>query len=95
MKPGFRGRGLLGRFLYSLPASPLGHRDTNPPAIPEEICEIYRGALLVLLNVATEKGEDGEPIPRLLKIEPAGRQRLQKFEAWVEPQLFEFGDLDA
>ena len=28
-KPGFRGRGLLGRFLYALPASMLGRRDTD------------------------------------------------------------------
>jgi replicative DNA helicase len=93
MNPGFRGRGLLGRFLYSLPTSPLGFRDTNPPPVPEEICEIYRGALLVLLNLATEKGDDGEPAAHVLRLEVDALQRFQRFEAWVEPQLSEFGDL--
>ncbi len=30
-KPGFRGRGLLARFLYALPKSPLGYRTLKPP----------------------------------------------------------------
>ena len=29
MQPGFRGRGLLGRFLYLLPPSPLGCRNLS------------------------------------------------------------------
>jgi replicative DNA helicase len=92
-KPGFRGRGLLGRLLYSLPASPLGHRNTSPPAVPENVYEYYRGALLVLLNLSNEKGDDGDLIPHVLMIEAAGQERLQRFETWVEPQLSEFGNL--
>jgi hypothetical protein len=92
-KPGFRGRGLLGRFLYSLPASPLGYRDTNPPSVPDEVRELYRGGLSVLLNISIQMGEDGEPTPHVLTLDSAARQRLQEFEAWVEPELSEFGDL--
>ncbi len=34
-KPGFRGRGLLARFLFSLPPSGIGNRKTNtPPVLP-------------------------------------------------------------
>lgn len=32
-----RGRGLLGRFLYALPRSPLGYRNTEPTPIPDSI----------------------------------------------------------
>jgi replicative DNA helicase len=92
-KPGFRGRGLLARFLYSLPTSTLGYRDTNAPPVPDEVYELYRGGLSVLINLGNETGEDGEPIPNVLTLETAGRLRLQKFEAWVEPQLSEFGEL--
>jgi hypothetical protein len=38
-------------------------------------------------------GEGGEPIPHVLTLDSAARHRLQEFEAWVEPQLSEFGDL--
>jgi hypothetical protein len=38
-------------------------------------------------------GEGGEPIPHVLTLDSAAWQRLQEFEAWVEPQLSEFGDL--
>lgn len=55
--------------------------------------ELYRGGLSVLLNLRSQMGEDGEPIPHVLTLDPPGRQRLQEFEAWVEPQLAEFGDL--
>ena len=33
-QPKFRSRGLLGRFLYSLPESRLGHRKINAQAVP-------------------------------------------------------------
>jgi hypothetical protein len=92
-KPGFRGRGLLARFLFSLPTSQLGYRDTNPPPVPDEVYEVYRGGLLVLLNLPNQKGEDVDLIPHVLTIEPVGQYRLQKFETWVEPQLSEFGQL--
>jgi hypothetical protein len=40
-RPGFRGRGLLGRFAYSLPANLLGHRIVNPPEVPQPIRAAY------------------------------------------------------
>ena len=45
-KPGFRGRGLLGRFLYAMPASLLGCRQINPPTMPEAVRETYKRTLL-------------------------------------------------
>jgi replicative DNA helicase len=40
--PGFRGRGLLARFLYALPVNTVGSRQIAPPPVPEEIAERYR-----------------------------------------------------
>ena len=34
-RPGFRGRGLLARFLYSLPQSLVGHRQPGPHPSPD------------------------------------------------------------
>jgi hypothetical protein len=50
-KPGFRGRGLLGRFLYALPPSLLGHRDPDSPPVPDEIRAAYRANVIALLNL--------------------------------------------
>lgn len=92
-RPGFRGRGLLGRFLYSMPASQLGYRDPSAPPLPENVYELYHGGLLVLLNLPDQKGEDGKSTPQVLTIEPGGQERLRDFGIWLEPQLSEFGEL--
>ncbi|GAB3402896.1 YfjI family protein [Flindersiella endophytica] len=39
--PGFRGKGLLGRILYSLPPSNVGYRNVEPDPIPAEVAERY------------------------------------------------------
>ena len=44
-KPGFRGRGLLGRFLYLLPLSPLGYRTLESHPVPEGVREVYAAGL--------------------------------------------------
>jgi len=92
-KPGFRGRGLLGRFGYSLPSSLLGHRDIDPPAVRGEVRASYHGNLFAILDLPFQKDESGEGISRELTLESAARRRLQEFETWIEPQLGEFGEL--
>ncbi|MFI7438350.1 YfjI family protein [Nonomuraea indica] len=39
--PGFRGKGLLGRILYSLPKSNVGYRRIDPPPVPEHVAARY------------------------------------------------------
>ena len=39
--PGFRGRGLLGRILYSMPANTVGYRQVGVEAPPDEIGNRY------------------------------------------------------
>jgi len=51
-KPGFRGRGLLARFLYGLPGSPLGYRTLEPRAVPYDVEHRYRGGVHRLLDFA-------------------------------------------
>jgi replicative DNA helicase len=92
-KPGFRGRGLLGRFLYSLPASLLGHRDTNPPPVPGSLSAAFSANVCALLEIALKKDGHGEACPYELTLEADARERMQEFEMWLEPQLSEFGEL--
>ena len=49
--------------------------------------------MLVLLDIPFHKTVNGDPCARVLTIDEEGQDRLQRFEAWVEPQLAEFGDL--
>jgi hypothetical protein len=91
--PGFRERGLLGRFLYSLPVSMLGHRDTNAPAVPRNVRTAYHDNVLALLRIRLEEAGNGDFTPHVLSLDPTGRDRLREFEEWLEPQLAEFGDL--
>lgn len=48
-KPGFRGRGLLARFLYALPASPLGYRSLTPLPVPADVTTAYHHGIRALL----------------------------------------------
>jgi replicative DNA helicase len=40
-RPGFRGRGLLARFLYSLPESLVGRRQAGAPPVPTPVADRY------------------------------------------------------
>ncbi len=50
----FRGRGLLGRFLYALPTSNLGTRSLNQPPIDDTIVINYQEAVENLLETCSE-----------------------------------------
>lgn len=49
-KKGFRGRGLLARFLYTLPPSPLGYRTLDTLPVPEDVEKRYAENINSLLN---------------------------------------------
>ncbi|MGA2185794.1 MAG: YfjI family protein [Bryobacteraceae bacterium] len=92
-KPGFRGRGLLGRFLYALPVSLLGHRDPDAPPVPDEIRAAYHANITALLRLPFGTDENGDPEPHLLRLSSDAQATLRDFEARLEPQLSEFGEL--
>ncbi len=92
-KPGFRGRGLLGRFLYAMPISTLGYRDTSPPQVAPSITNEYHRNLLFLLKLPFRQDADGQPRPHQLALGADAQAAFQEFEAWLEPQLAEFGEL--
>jgi replicative DNA helicase len=92
-KPGFRGRGLLGRFLYSLPDSLLGRRRTDPPPIPDDIRLTYNAKVRALLEIPLEAEKGSEPEAHELRFDVSAQSRMQDFERWIEPQLSEFGEL--
>lgn len=86
-KPAFRGRGLVARFLYALPESYVGRRDSDPPPVPEAARDAYTAMLATLLDLPLP------PEPHRLVLDGHAAARFGDFRRAIEPQLGEFGRL--
>lgn len=95
--PGFRGRGLLGRFLYSLPENLLGFRKPDPQPVPERVKASYERNVGELLALASEPVPGEGIAPKTMRMNRDARRKMGEFVAWIEPQLAEatgqFGDM--
>lgn len=49
-RAGFRGQGLLGRFLYALPTSLVGSRQVDAPSVPEQVRVAYHEHIAALIQ---------------------------------------------
>jgi replicative DNA helicase len=84
-RPGFGGRGLLARFLYSLPQSLVGRRQAGAPPVPQATADRYALELQALAaSLAALAGDDG---PALLTFDHAAGELLLGFERDLEPRL--------
>jgi hypothetical protein len=84
-RPGFGGRGLLARFLYSLPQSLVGHRQAGAPPVGPAVADRYTLELQTLAtSLATPAGEEG---PALLTLDQEAGELLLGFERNLEPRL--------
>ena len=90
-KPGFRGRGLLARFLYvnAVSRSLVGRRASSAPCVSPALAEHYRLRMKQLLHL--QLNEVGEP--HFLDLSDEAREELRRFQDWLEPQLSPFGEL--
>ncbi len=84
-KPGFRGRGLLGRFLYALPRNTVGSRDVEPPPLSPMARALYEREFRALLTLP-----DGE---NLVRLSPEAKKEHRDFMRQLEPRLGTAGDL--
>jgi replicative DNA helicase len=84
-RPGFGGRGLLARFVYSLPASLVGRRQPGAPPAPTAVADRYSLELQALAaSLNAPAGDDG---PALLALEHEAGELLLGFERELEPRL--------
>jgi replicative DNA helicase len=84
-RPGFRGRGLLARFLYSLPESLVGRRQAGAPPVPPAVADRYTLELHALAaSLATPARNEG---PALLALDREAAELLLGFERDLEPRL--------
>jgi replicative DNA helicase len=84
-RPGFGGRGLLARFLYSLPESLVGRRQAGAPPAPPVVADCYALELHALAaSLSTPAGDDG---PAVLVVDQEAGELLLGFERELEPRL--------
>jgi replicative DNA helicase len=87
----FRGRGLLARFLYALPPSKVGRRQTAAPPVPDDVANAYGTTIHDLAVGMTGWLSD----PAVLTLTPKAQEAIQMVEAAVEPSLADGGELAA
>jgi replicative DNA helicase len=84
-RPGFGGRGLLARFLYSLPESLVGRRQVGASPVPPAVADRYALELhTVAGSLAAPAGDDS---PAVLTLDQAAGELLLGFERDLEPRL--------
>ncbi len=92
LKKGFRGRGLLGRFLYSIPQSLLGHRKINPSPVDSKIAAMYQKQILDALRLKPNIDADNNPCPHIVTVGSDALQEIDRFAIEVEKHLGAGGD---
>ncbi len=88
----FRGRGLLGRFLYAAPSSWIGHRQIAPPPVPDSTKEAYRQTIRTLADIFGNIENGSEPI--VLKLASDAASLFESWEAEIEEMLGEGGQME-
>ena len=86
-KPGFRGRGLLGRFLYLLPPSPLGFRTLESTPVPESIREAYEAGVHAMLDWEPTTDDPGDERLHVLCLGEEARAEHHAFAKAIEVQM--------
>lgn len=86
-KPGFRGRGLLGRFLYLLPPSPLGYRALQSNPVAEGVRDAYAAGLRAMLDWEPVTDEHGEQRSYLLRLSDEAHAEWYAFAQAIEVRM--------
>jgi replicative DNA helicase len=86
--PGFRGRGLLARILYSIPPNTVGTRKIRTDPIPEDIRDTYAASIRALVLTLAEWDD-----PAVLMLTPEAAELLLTTAEELEPRLGPDGDL--
>ena len=82
-----RDRGLLARFLYVIPESPIGRRKLSPVAMPNDVRLGYETLITRLLHWRPE-------CPVGLALTDSAYREWKQFQRRVETLMAEGGSLD-
>jgi hypothetical protein len=86
--PGFRGRGLLARMLYSVPENTVGRRQIGAPAVPALTDRTYSSRLSRLVLLLADQEE-----PLRLRLHRDADRRILDLERQLEPRLAPHAEL--
>ena len=86
--PGFRGRGLLARILYSIPPNTVGSRKIRTDPIPEDVRDTYAASIRALVLTLAEWDD-----PAVLMLTPEAAELILTTAENLEPRLGPEGDL--
>lgn len=92
-RPGYRGRGLLGRFWWAVPESTVGRRKADPPPVPPAVADAYAAGLRALLAMPIDRDSRGEIAPAVLPLDNEAQRVVVAYTDYVEPRLGPGGDL--
>ncbi len=84
-KEGFRGKGLLARFLYSMPPTMVGDRLTDPEPMSADVRMAYQSALVLMLLSHREQ--------RTLLLTPDACAARAEMQTSIERRMRPDGDL--
>lgn len=94
-KPGFRGRGLLGRWFFSLPEDNTGYRDlVDVPAVRREVADAYSRNITRLLTLPPRVMDDGTTGSHRLRFEPDAERRFWYWAQTIEHRMRPGSDLE-
>jgi len=86
-KPGFRGRGFIARFLYTLPISRLGYRSLEAHPVPSNVRESYASAVRKLLASKPPQMTSNDGQRFRLRMSPEAHREWKDFQRIVERDL--------
>lgn len=92
--PKLQGRGLLERFFYLLPESPLGFRKHDTMPIPAPVWDAYQRALHTMLNWDLPEGPDGESSLHRVRLTTEAYDHWLEFTRRIEQQMAPGGELE-
>lgn len=86
-RPGFRGRGLIGRFLYVMPQSRLGRRSVETKPVPPGLTKSWNETIHGLLDLPWARDTHGSVIPYNIRMDKMAYRQWQEYAASVEKEL--------
>lgn len=86
-QPSFRGRGLLGRFLYVMPKNIIGYRNIDTPSINPGIKVAYLNFIRTLISDLLDFEKDNHKKPLSLHLSDEARHIFRQYEVTQERHL--------
>lgn len=85
--PQFNGKGLIARFIWAMPPSPLGYRNTNPPAVSPHILNSYYEMVRRLLAIEPQCPDRKKIAPYYSRLSSEAYAVFDNFHKLIESRM--------